>query len=231
MDLDIGAWTKKGIFNHLSSGKSPIVQIYYLHHNRIYNLIYHRHMLQMILQLLNIILHLSQVQILINIYNMPQHLLSICTGCKYSSVSCVSFLFLSVDLRLAQCFIRLRDNCWLSSNGKVELKNFEFKLFWVFSGFSWSMIDDPCMILLTQKYMAWSEYTTPWKIRSTTTGTFASAKSPHLLSCQCGFHDQVGGVQDPDSDSRWYLGCISGVMNRCGIFSSFSWSALSSRSI
>ena len=46
-------------------------------------------MLQMILQLLNIILHLSQVQILINIYNMPQHLLSICMGCKYSSVSCV----------------------------------------------------------------------------------------------------------------------------------------------
>ena len=44
----------------------------------------------MILQLLNIILHLSQVQILINIYNMPQHLLSICTGCKYSSVSCDS---------------------------------------------------------------------------------------------------------------------------------------------
>ena len=49
-------------------------------------------MLQMILQILNMILHLSQVQILINIYNMPQHLLSMSkyTGCKYSSVSCVS---------------------------------------------------------------------------------------------------------------------------------------------
>jgi hypothetical protein len=58
-----------------------IVQIYYLHHNGIQNLIYHQHMLQMIL-------HLSQVQILINIYNMPQHLLSICTGCKYSCLLC-----------------------------------------------------------------------------------------------------------------------------------------------
>ena len=63
--------------------------------------------------------HLSQILILINIYNLLQHLLSICTGCKCSCVSCELSIHASCSVTWLCHGLAVIWNQWMLSTQQV----------------------------------------------------------------------------------------------------------------